>query len=100
MRITNNNLQVQLEKFWVLEERPKVNNYSNEETACEEHFKKHVKRTQDGGFEVALHFKITSLQLEDSNQVLRRFKYLEKRLVSNDAFRNKYVKFMSKYEKL
>lgn len=52
------NVDFDLEKFWTLEEiQEKQKHLSNDESFCEEHFKRHVRRNKERRFEVALPFK-------------------------------------------
>ncbi|XP_073831801.1 uncharacterized protein [Musca autumnalis] len=46
-----------LEKFWKLEEPPKISEYSPEEEYCEEVYKKTTRRLPDGRYVVSLPFK-------------------------------------------
>lgn len=53
---TEVNLDKQLEKFWRLEEPPKVSKMSPEDDYCEEFFKKTTRRNSEGRLIVALSF--------------------------------------------
>nr|CAI5828861.1 unnamed protein product [Callosobruchus analis] len=75
-------IQQDLRRFWELEEfaheRPKM---SDEETACENNFKRNTRRAESGAFIVKLPLKQDIEKLgETYDQAKRRFLNLEKRL--------------------
>ncbi|CAK9796165.1 hypothetical protein ANTPLA_LOCUS674 [Anthophora plagiata] len=53
----HSDIQGDLDKFWKVEEIIHRSHLTPEETACEEHFQKHTRRTEDGRYVVALPFK-------------------------------------------
>nr|CAI5859571.1 unnamed protein product [Callosobruchus analis] len=83
-------IQQDLRRFWELEEfaheRPKM---SDEETACENHFKRNTRRAENGAFIVKLPLKQYIEKLgETYEQAKRRFLNLEKRLNAKPEFNN------------
>lgn len=54
---TKISLDKQLEKFWELEEPPKISRLIPEDKYCEEFYKKTTIRNSDGRYEVLLPFK-------------------------------------------
>ncbi|XP_071054940.1 uncharacterized protein [Onthophagus taurus] len=87
-----------LQKFWELEQIKETTPVTLEDTQSENHFISTHSRTADGRFMVALPFKNTNLELGESySQALRRFIYLEKRLIKNSEIFKKYKEFMTDY---
>ncbi|XP_022906777.2 uncharacterized protein [Onthophagus taurus] len=87
-----------LQKFWELEQIKETTPVTLEDTQSENHFISTHSRTADGRFMVALPFKNTNLELGESySQALRRFIYLEKRLIKNSEIFKKYKEFMNDY---
>lgn len=102
--ITNNDLQNSLQLFWNSEETteqlPK-NNYSKEETECENHFKTTTHRDSSGRFILSLPLKPNFSQLGDTFQIaLKRFYALEQKLDKNPEIKQSYCDFISEYKTL
>ncbi|XP_046808376.1 uncharacterized protein LOC124420211 [Lucilia cuprina] len=79
-----------LQKFWELEEVPKMNNLTVAEKQCEQQFEENFKRHTDGKFEVKLPFKDERNKL-DWNIMNFLKKYLEMghmELINNNSFMN------------
>nr|CAI5834359.1 unnamed protein product [Callosobruchus analis] len=92
-------IQQDLRRFWELEEfaheRPKM---SDEETACENHFKRNTRRAENGAFIVKLPLKQDIEKLgETYDQAKRRFLNLEKRLNAKPEHKRLYCDFMQEY---
>nr|CAI5842936.1 unnamed protein product [Callosobruchus analis] len=93
------NIQDLLKPFWEIEEclsdQPKL---SEEEVACEEHFRKNTRRCKNGAFVVKLPLKLDASKLGDSyQQAKRRFLNLERKLDKNPKYKEAYHKFMREY---
>ncbi|XP_055622708.1 uncharacterized protein LOC129766221 [Toxorhynchites rutilus septentrionalis] len=89
-------LQQQMEKFWTSA------NYSAEEAACEEHFQRNVSRNSEGRYIVRLPVRNDTLfNLEDNRRAaIRRFRFLEHRLLRNGNLRKQYCDFLEEYRAL
>ncbi|KAF2898885.1 hypothetical protein ILUMI_07290 [Ignelater luminosus] len=97
----NLDIQNQLARFWELEECSSSRPLSEEEIACEAHFVKHTKRTEDRRFVVAIPFKDTLEKLGDSHtQAVRRFLSLERKLQNRPEIKEQYIEFMREYQSL
>lgn len=88
----------QLEKFWRVEDVQ----FHEDRTVidpAEKHYIQHVKRFQDGRYEVKLPLSqdVSSLG-ESKEQALRRFHALERKLQENKPLRELYIEFMREYE--
>ncbi|XP_062710702.1 uncharacterized protein LOC134288828 [Aedes albopictus] len=88
-----------IERFWKLEEDDNSTNYSIEETACEEHFRRNVRRNSEGRYIVRLPLKESILnQLGDNRHTaVRRFRMLEGRLGCNEDLAKQYSTFIDEY---
>lgn len=94
-------LDLQLERFWQLEEHSAKKIRSPDEELCEQFFKQTVKRDQRGRYTVRLPFNSQKEQLGHSYELaLKRFYALEKKLHSNNNLRNQYTEFLKEYETL
>lgn len=95
----SNNLEKQIENFWLLEECPnKLINYSIEESEVESHFQENFKRDNSGNFIVSLPFKNNFEQLGDSKQTaILRFQSLERKFLKCPELKEQYTKFMQEY---
>ncbi|XP_072401038.1 uncharacterized protein [Diabrotica undecimpunctata] len=97
----NLDLQMQLAKFWELEECQSTKILSTEEQFCEEHFKENTRRNENGRFIVRLPLKQSPESLGESKvQAEQRFYSLERKLKRNPSFRELYVHFMQEYQEL
>lgn len=95
------NLQFDLEQFWALEEVHIARElWSRDESVCENHFKEHTKRNENGKFVVALPFKIRDNLGESRMGATKRLLSLKKRFDSNSEFKEEYTAVMSDYLKL
>lgn len=88
-----------IERFWTIEEDNSSTNYSIEETACEENFRRNVKRNAEGRYIVRLPVKEHILnQLGDNRRTaVRRFHMLEGRLGCNSELSDQYTAFIDEY---
>lgn len=96
-------LEMQLRRFWELEELPKTgaDTRTEEERACEKHFVATTRRKVDGRFCVRIPFKGSPDRLGDTYSIAeRRFKALERRLERNPHYKALYVNFMKEYADL
>ncbi|XP_055623543.1 uncharacterized protein LOC129766972 [Toxorhynchites rutilus septentrionalis] len=92
-------LEELLERFWSCEEVDTANNYSPEESRCEEQFVRSVKRGSDGRYKVSLPKNEDAFaKIGESRDIaLRRFQGLERRLSNDSDLRNQYIQFMEEY---
>ncbi|XP_017791907.1 PREDICTED: uncharacterized protein LOC108573927 [Habropoda laboriosa] len=94
----NTSLQLDLERFWKLEESATTPHLTSEEQAAEEHFKLNTRRSPDGRYVVALPFKDNKRNLGDSrNTALRRFHSLKNKLKSNPILKDQYTAVIQEY---
>ncbi|XP_066261289.1 uncharacterized protein [Euwallacea similis] len=91
-----------LKRFWEIENINEVKRgLSEEELACEEHFKKNTTRCEDGSFVVRLPLKLEVSKLGSSfEQAKRRFLNLERKMCSNEQYKKLYHDFIKEYIKL
>ncbi|XP_075162761.1 uncharacterized protein LOC142235393 [Haematobia irritans] len=97
-------MNLQLEKFWKLEELPKVSAVTAEEEYCEELFKRTTTRSLDGRFVVSLPFKPQHLEGKglglSKTKAFRQFLRNEASLVRNMELKAKYDTVLAEYESL
>ncbi|XP_067639341.1 uncharacterized protein [Eurosta solidaginis] len=97
-------LDNQLRKFWELEEVPKRNLQTAEDSFCEELYAKTTIRNADGRYIVSLPFKQfypTDLKLGVSRPIaLRQFYTNESRLLKNPYLKVEYDKVVKEYLEL
>ncbi|XP_062542067.1 uncharacterized protein LOC134210059 [Armigeres subalbatus] len=89
-----------INRFWSCEELEISNNYSPEEERCEEHFKRTVRRSENGRYTVSYprnHDKLVELG-ESRDIALRRLLWLERRLDRDPELHEQYKQFMVEYE--
>ncbi|XP_011699835.1 PREDICTED: uncharacterized protein LOC105457083 [Wasmannia auropunctata] len=101
--VTNTQLHNQLSRFWQLEDVAEAqNNYTDEETQCEQHFLQNMSRTAQGRFVVKLPFKRNELiNLGDSKDIAtRRFYNLERRFNRDLTLKSQYSQFINEYSAL
>ncbi|XP_063635213.1 uncharacterized protein LOC134805966 [Cydia splendana] len=97
----NENIENLVSKFWDLEEVPKKQILSKQESECEKHFLTHTIRVQEGRFCVNLPLKESVDCLGDSyNTAKKRFLNLEKRFKRNPTLKCEYTKFINEYADL
>ncbi|XP_011860345.1 PREDICTED: uncharacterized protein LOC105557654 [Vollenhovia emeryi] len=91
-----------LRKFWELEEIPGFNALTEDETLCEQHFASTHSRRTDGRYVVRLPFKEGAVtEYVDSFQIASRsLKRLEIRLSKDAKLAEAYSFFLSEYEQL
>ena len=93
LNITDN-LDIQLRKFWKLEEIPKTKHFSDEELACEKHYQETTTLDKTGRFIVLLPLKdFTSKLGESRTSATKRFISLENKFKRN----RQYKKFIHEY---
>ena len=91
-----------LKQFWEIENEPNSldKRLTKTEIYCEEFYNRTTERNEDGRFIVRLPFaeEDPKCQYGKSREIaLRRFLYLEKRLLRNDKLYNDYRKVMEEY---
>ena len=90
-----------LKMFWALEELPTKRTISAEEEKCEKFYDETTTRLTSGRYSVRLPFKCEKLQFTNMRQIaLRRFIYLEKKLLKNPDLRTQYSECIEEYIKL
>lgn len=100
---TQETLDKNLEKFWLIEEvssssRAKM---STEEIECENYFKETTTRDQNGRFIVKLPLKHNYTQLgESEGSALNRLYSIERRISKNPDLETSYRTFMKEYQDL
>lgn len=96
--LDDTNLEIQLEKFWQIEQIPKAPLQSPDDLKCEEIYKSLTYREPSGRFAVPLPFKHPNPNLGDSyTAAYRRFRMLEVKLSKNPEIQQKYSDFMREY---
>ncbi|XP_054708437.1 uncharacterized protein LOC129218237 [Uloborus diversus] len=96
-----NAIEYELDKFWKLEEISETNPYTEEEAACENHFKQTFSRDSTGRFVVKLPFRETIDELGSSRDIaVHRLQQIERRFVKNQSLSKHYHKFMQDYQDL
>ncbi|XP_057333711.1 uncharacterized protein LOC130672924 [Microplitis mediator] len=87
-----------LSRFWELEEVPSNRVFSPEESACEEHYKLHTTRDNSGRYVVRLPFNHKIHRLGESySSALRRLYSLEARFQKNQDLKRDYSGFLAEY---
>ncbi|GFV91966.1 cytochrome P450 2E1 [Trichonephila clavipes] len=96
-----NAVEFQLDKFWQLEELSETKPFTNEEIACENHFKRAHTRESTGRFVVNFPFRDSSDELGSSRDTaVHRLQQIERRFSKNKSLSDQYHKFMNEYLKL
>lgn len=96
-----NSLNLQLSRFWELEEIPERRYLSDEESEVERHYVDNTIRDHYGRYIVKLPFNKNIEKLGESYSVaLRRFYRLEMTLNKNPELKSQYVDFLREYEEL
>ncbi|GFY51736.1 pro-Pol polyprotein [Trichonephila inaurata madagascariensis] len=97
-----NAVEFQLDKFRQLERISlKQNPFTNEEIACENHFKRTYTRDSTGRFAVNFAFRDSSDELGSSIDIaVHRLHQIECRFSKNQSLSDQYLKFMNDYLKL
>ncbi|XP_029054961.2 uncharacterized protein LOC114882244 [Osmia bicornis bicornis] len=97
--VTYNDLRLQVEKFWALEEVDVQRKNFNDE--CESYFRQTTYQDVDGRYIVSIPFKNNVRDLGDSRQqAVRRLYSIERKLTRQPDLRQQYVDFMKEYEML
>lgn len=98
LSIDNLPVDVQLKKFWEIEEAQSSKRLMTpEELKCENHFVDTYQRTAEGRFVVALGFKDDFSLCNNRERALKRFNYLEKRFESNSLLKEQYASVVNEY---
>ncbi|GFU30952.1 uncharacterized protein LOC103569155 [Trichonephila clavipes] len=96
-----NAVEFQLDKFWQLEELGETNTFTNEEIACENHFKLTHTRDSTGRFVVNFPFRDSSDELGSSRETsVHRLQQIAHSFSKNKSLSDQYHKFMNDYLKL
>ncbi|XP_046145767.1 uncharacterized protein LOC114882057 [Osmia bicornis bicornis] len=91
-------LQLDLARFWEIEEGPQVQLLSESDKFCEKHFQQHVTRNSDGRYVVALPFNDELLRLGESRaRALKRLESLERKLQRDNTLKREYHAVMQEY---
>ncbi|XP_033363222.1 uncharacterized protein LOC117241396 [Bombus vosnesenskii] len=91
-------LQVDLARFWEIDEGPTTAHTSEAERQCEEHFRNHVQRTHEGRYMVALPFNETTPSLGSSRaMVMKRLTSLCRRFQRDKRFEADYHAVIQEY---
>lgn len=99
--IVSQDLENQLEKFWIVEEVQSKKYYSKEEADCEQNFIETFSRNSSGRFCVTLPIKDNVNSLGESlSNATNRFYSIERKLSKNAMLREQYVSFMEEYIRL
>lgn len=94
-----NSLENVIEKFWLIEEAPSLkNNYTEEENEVEIHFQQTYSRDNYGNFVVRLPFRDNLEHLGESFDIaVKRFQFLERKLIKNPILKENCSKFINEY---
>ncbi|GFV74964.1 uncharacterized protein LOC103569155 [Trichonephila clavipes] len=97
-----NAVEFKLDKFWQLEELCETKPFTNEEIACENHFKTTRElRDLTGKFAINFPFRDSTDELGSSRDIaVHRLQQIERRFSKNKSLSDKYHKFMNDYLKL
>jgi len=99
--IKTNDVDVQLSRFWEIEEFPQAKLLSSEERACEKHFQETTWHDSDGRFVVTIPLAKSIDVLGDSYMTAeKRFYSLERKFRQNEDFKTQYVNFINEYQTL
>ncbi|XP_044591939.1 uncharacterized protein LOC123270068 [Cotesia glomerata] len=89
---------INLTRFWEIEELPSGPTLSSEEKACEEHYALHTRRHPDGKYEVRLPFNSKKSALGESySTALKRFYALERKFQQRPEIQRDYIEFLDEY---
>ncbi|XP_012234575.1 uncharacterized protein [Linepithema humile] len=99
--VRNDELQAQIEKFWIIEEISNTKLLSKEEIDCERIFREEYQRTTDGRFQVSLFFrKDPSILGESESSAFKRLRSMERRFQRDIILQTRYAEFMKEYVEL
>ncbi|XP_018300724.1 uncharacterized protein [Mycetomoellerius zeteki] len=94
-------LEIQLTKFWLIEDISEEKARSKEEIECESYFLNTVSRRDDGRYVVRLPFIKTDKRLGNSRTTaLKRLLSLERKLNMNTSLRIEYERIFEEYLRL
>ncbi|XP_050494394.1 uncharacterized protein LOC126875562 [Bombus huntii] len=94
-------LQADLARFWEIDEGPPAAHISEAERQCEEHFRNHVQRTNEGRYIVALPFNETTPSLGCSKSMaMKRLTFLCRRIQRDKRFEVDYHAVIQEYLEL
>ncbi|XP_048262528.1 uncharacterized protein LOC125385266 [Bombus terrestris] len=94
-------LQADLARFWEIDEGPPTAHISEAERQCEEHFRNHVQRTNEGRYVVALPFNETTPPLGSSKAMaMKRLTSLCRRFQRDKHFEADYHAVIEEYLEL
>ena len=89
---------IDLRKFWEIEEVHSPKQPTAEEMQCEQHFLETTQEAEDGRFKVKLPFKPEVSKLGESfTQARRRFMSLERRLIADPELHERYRIFIREF---
>ncbi|GFX42821.1 uncharacterized protein LOC103569155 [Trichonephila clavipes] len=90
-RVVVNSIEFQLDRFWQLEELCETKPFTNEEIACENHFKIIHTRESTGRFAVNFPFRDSTDELGSSRDtVVHRLQQIERRFNENKSLSDQY----------
>ncbi|XP_055623197.1 uncharacterized protein LOC129766643 [Toxorhynchites rutilus septentrionalis] len=95
----SDNLNIQLQKFWEIENNEERAAWSKEEQDSENHFLKTFSRTEKGRYVVRLpkHINFNHMVGKSRAMALTRLQKMEKQLERNPKIRSQYNAFMQDY---
>ncbi|GFW46397.1 uncharacterized protein LOC107944824 [Trichonephila clavipes] len=94
------NIDHSLKQFWELESVPKDIPSKDENELCESIFVNSHIRNADGRYILKLPFRDDSSLGDSKEGALKRFYSLERKLHSNNQFKEQYTEFMEEYQNL
>lgn len=95
MTASINEIDMNLQKFWELEEIDNENSMKPEEQECMDHFNETVSRERDGTYVVSLPFKQNAKPLGNSKRMaMAQFFQLEKKFKREPQLKIAYVKYI------
>ncbi|XP_063993672.1 uncharacterized protein LOC135171214 [Diachasmimorpha longicaudata] len=96
--LNTSSLDVDLTKFWEIEEADTTPSSTSDNSECEQHFQENVKRDNCGRYIVALPFNGKKALIGESrSRAFRRLKSLERRLDGNAELKGHYHAVIQEY---
>lgn len=91
-----------LSKFWLVEDIPTMKTLTPDESECERIFQTSHSRERSGRYIVHLPFRQEKLKLlgKSKSIALKQFFAMERKMLKNSDFQNKYHDFMREFESL
>ncbi|KYN00594.1 hypothetical protein ALC62_08632, partial [Cyphomyrmex costatus] len=84
-----------------IEDIPKTNLLSTQESQCEETFQREYRRTDEGRFEVSLPFRADPNTLRESKAIaFKRLCSMERKFRKDPELQARYIEFMNEYVRL